>query len=97
MPKATTNAKTNSKATTKTATKKQTAVKKNQSVGYVYGGCLMKANHVYLFATESKDKSDVLEYVKDNLSEYFGEELNGRYVEVEDSVSGLEKVVEHAR
>ncbi|VBB18581.1 hypothetical protein YASMINEVIRUS_1044 [Yasminevirus sp. GU-2018] len=82
-----------SKPTSKPAEKKATKAKLNQCVAFIYGGSLIKASHVYLFAVEN---GDAVEYVREHLTPYFGHAVTGRYVKCEDAEATLASVYETA-
>jgi len=90
-----TESKGNTKATStgKADTEKKTARRNlNETIGFIYGGN-MKASHVYVFALNNKD---VTTYVKENLVEYFGSEISGRYVKCENSEEAFASLLEQA-
>jgi hypothetical protein len=84
---------------TKKAPAKEASEKKaprrnlNQAVAYIYGGSLIKASHVYVFAVPDKD---VVAYAQENLSQYFGGKVSGRSVKCEDAEDIFNKVLEQA-
>ena len=81
---------------TKSTETKQPRVKKDQAIGFAYGG-VMKNKHAYLFSLDSyKDRASVEEYVRENLSQYLGSDLTGRYVRCVDASEALEKARELA-
>lgn len=65
----------------------------NSCVGFVYGGSLIKASSLYVFAVDSKD---VVGYVQENLTQWFGNQISGRFVKCEDSKATLDKFLELA-
>jgi len=89
------NKKQASKADPKKPQSKAAAEKKaprrnlNQVVGFVYGGDIIKASHVYLF---SADNLEVVDYVRANLVQNFGSRVSGRYVKCEDAEEILNAV-----
>lgn len=65
----------------------------NNCVGFVYGGSLIKASNLYLFSVDSKD---VVDYVQNNLTKWFGNQISGRFVKCEDASATLQRVIELA-
>jgi hypothetical protein len=73
--------------------KKASSQRLNQAVAFVYGGSL-KASVVYTFAVDSLE---VATYVRDNLCQYYGTELGGRYFKCEDANETLQSVLAQAQ
>lgn len=80
----------NDKKTSKGGGKK---VKKQECIGFICGGNILKTGCTLYFAT---DNSNVEEYIKENFVKYFGNVLNGRYIHCENAEEELEKVLKLA-
>ena len=65
----------------------------NECVGFIYGGSLIKASHAYLFTVPDKD---VVGYVRENLTKYFGNNVTGRYVKCANAEDTLRRIIESA-
>lgn len=76
---------------TSNASKKRVAL--NERVAFIYGGTLMKSSNVFVFAIDNKD---VVAYTRKHLSPYYGDKVNGRYVNCENAEEALERVLELA-
>lgn len=85
--------KTAPKSGSKSAEKKAPRRNLNQAVAFLYGGSLVKASHVYVFAVENKD---VVAHVRENLSQYFGNAVTGRSVKCENAEETLAEVLAQA-
>lgn len=81
------------KGASKNTEKKAPRRNLNQAVAFLYGGSLVKSSHVYVFAVDNKD---VETYVRENLSQYFGNSVNGRSVKCEDAEATLAEVLSQA-
>jgi len=110
MPSKTTASKTPAKAASKKAAPEKKAPAKaaktasqsekkaprknlNESVGFVYGGDVIKVNHVFVFQCNEKDPT---QYVTDNLVQYYGPTLSGRYVKCEDAQTTFDELLAQA-
>ena len=86
-----------SKVVSKTESTKKSSPKRNQTeaVGFVYGGALFKGSRVFVFSC--KDCKDCVGYVKENLVQFYGSDVSGRYVKCENSEETLEKILDQAK
>jgi len=85
--------KTAEKAEKKTEKKSQPRKNLNQTVGYIYGGDVFKAQSCYVFSCDSKDPT---EHIKTTLFQYYGPNVSGRFFKVEDAEKSLEAVLKKA-
>ena len=95
-----TNENSEKKTSEKNTSEKKPSEKKQrrnltQCVGFVYGGSIIKTNNVFLFSTD--DHKNTVEYVRKNLSNYFGNNVTGRYVKCEDAEETLNKIMVSAK
>ena len=65
----------------------------NECVCIIYGGSLMKASTVYLIRVYSKNP---VEFVKENLVQWFGNKIGGRFVKCANADDVFERVLELA-
>jgi hypothetical protein len=90
------NKKTAKSTTSKSASKSEKKAPRrnlNETVAYIYGGVLIKASHVFVFAVNNKDVSA---YARENLAKYFGSSVTGRSAKCEDSEKTLAEVLAKA-
>lgn len=67
--------------------------KLTQYVCFVYGGEIFKSNCVKVFSVED---CDVREYIRENLTKYYGNSVSARYVKCENAEATLALVLENA-
>jgi hypothetical protein len=77
------------KSTSKTTTKVRRQ-HMNECVAFVFGGDIMKTSNIYVFAVDTKDP---VPYIKENLVQFYGSNVGGRYVKCVDSEDTLEQVL----
>ena len=62
----------------------------NQAVGFVYGGSLLKSNHVVFFKC---DNINVGDHVRTEMASHYGQLITGRYIKCADADTVYEKVL----
>jgi hypothetical protein len=84
--------KNNSKKTlSKNTVSKKSIKNKNQYVGFIYGGSIIKATHIYLFQCNN---TDAISHVRKTLVPYFGGNIYGRYVRCKDAKETMNIILE---
>lgn len=75
-------------------TKKTASPQRNlkETVGFIYGGELMKVNRVIMFGCND---DDVIGYVKKTFVKMFGSAISGRYVKCENAEKALKDIFEN--